>query len=435
MRLVEVFRKLGDRAGIHLILLIASISRLWNLHLPKDLVFDETYYVKDSYTLWRFGHETQWPVGANSDFIAGNLGIVTNEPQFVVHAPLGKWLIGLGMQVFGPANPFGWRVIPAVFGILAVWLVYLAAVRLIGSKRWALLPAFMLAVDGQAIVVSRTAILDGILATFLLLGFYLLLRSLTAEKPWGWLALMALTLGLGAGVKWSALIFLAVFVAYFMIHAGWHWKVILSRSYALFALPVAITAYLATWAGWFLTQGWGYRKNDVIASFIDFHQQMYRFHSTLQTPHPYEASPLTWLGMLRPTSFYYEESGSDVVAINPLGNPIFWAAGIVALGFLFSWFATNRDRLSLLVFSGYLAGYFPWILYSERTAFQFYSATFAPWIFLTITLMAYRYKLRRTVALGAVGAFLLFLYFLPLYLGIEIPFWFWASHMWLPTWV
>jgi hypothetical protein len=40
MRLVEVFRKLGDKAGIHLILLIASISRLWNLHLPKELVLD-----------------------------------------------------------------------------------------------------------------------------------------------------------------------------------------------------------------------------------------------------------------------------------------------------------------------------------------------------------------------------------------------------------
>jgi dolichyl-phosphate-mannose--protein O-mannosyl transferase len=49
--------------------------------------------------------------------------------------------------------------------------------------------------------------------------------------------------------------------------------------------------------------------------------------------------------------------------------------------------------------------------------------------------MAYRYKLRKTVAVGAIAAFLLFLYFLPLYLGIEIPFWFWASHMWLPTWV
>jgi dolichyl-phosphate-mannose--protein O-mannosyl transferase len=220
-----------------------------------------------------------------------------------------------------------------------------------------------------------------------------------------------------------------------MIHAGWHWRIVLSRSFALITLPIAITSYLVTWTGWFLTQGWGYRKADVLASFIDFHQQMYRFHSTLQTPHPYEASPLTWLGMLRPTSFYYEESGSDVVAINPLGNPIFWAAGIVALGFLFSWFATNRDRLSLLVFSGYVAGYLPWVIYSERTAFQFYSATFAPWIFLTITLMAFRYKLRRVVAIGAVLAFLLFLYFLPLYLGLEIPFWFWASHMWLPTWV
>jgi dolichyl-phosphate-mannose--protein O-mannosyl transferase len=114
---------------------------------------------------------------------------------------------------------------------------------------------------------------------------------------------------------------------------------------------------------------------------------------------------------------------------------VIWFAGIVALGFLFSWFVQNRDHVSVLVFTGYIAGYLPWLIYANRTAFQFYSVTFEPWILLVITLMAYRYRARRMVLVGSTLAFAVFLFFLPIYLGLPIPFWFWHWHMWIPTWI
>ena len=428
MRLVTWFRMIADRFGVIPIILLASVTRLWDLGSPNKLVFDETYYVKDSYTLWEAGHELAWPENADDAFNSGILTGHTANPEFVVHAPLGKWIIGLGMRVLGPSNPWGWRIMPALFGIAAVWLLFLIAKRLLGSERWALLPAFLLAIDGQAIVISRTAILDGIVTTFLLAGFYFLIRATSAFKPLPWLLLTGLALGAGAAVKWTGFIFLAVFVTYFLVASRWNWRVLLS-------VPVALATYLATWTGWFLTKGWGFRQNDVIGSFIDDHQQMYHFHSTLSMVHPYQSNPLTWLAMIRPTSFFFEESGAGVSAINPIGNPVIWLAGLASLGFLFGWFVQYRDKLSLLVFSGFVAGYLPWVIYLNRTTFQFYSVTFEPWIMLAIALIAYRYRAIRLVAVGATAAFVIFLYFLPLYLGTTIPMWFWQAHMWLPTWV
>jgi len=430
VRLIQLFRSVSDRFGVYPVLVLAALLRLANLGYPKSLVFDETYYVKDAYTLWRTGHELQWTKDVNNQFIAGDFSGVTEAPEFVVHSPLGKWLIGLGMQIFGPANPFGWRIIPALAGIASVWLLYLISLKLFGSKRWALLPPFLLAIDGQAIVISRTAILDGLVAFFILLGFWIFLRTLDHKKPWKLFLLLGAVFGAGAGVKWTALVFFAVFIGYYLLHVGFRkfWV-------ALVSLPALVLAYLATWTGWFVSRGWGYRDGDVLNSFIDYHRQIWQFHSNLASPHPYKSPAITWLADLRPTSFFWESKDGFATAINPIGNPVLWWGGIVALGFLVSWFFRNRDKLSVLVMTGYLAGWVPWLIYSERTAFQFYSVTFEPWIALAITLMAIRYRTQKLVVYAATGALAFTFFFLPLYLGISAPMWVWQIHMWLPSWI
>ena len=430
MRLIQLFRSVSDRFGVYPVLVLAALLRLANLGYPKSLVFDETYYVKDAYTLWQAGHELQWTKDVNNQFIAGDFSGVTEAPEFVVHSPLGKWLIGLGMQIFGPANPFGWRIIPALAGIASVWLLYLIAIKLFGSKRWALLPPFLLAIDGQAIVISRTAILDGLVAFFILLGFWIFLRTLDHKKPWKLFLLLGAVFGAGAGVKWTALVFFAVFIGYYLLHVGFRkfWV-------ALVSLPALGLTYLATWTGWFVSRGWGYRDGDVLNSFIDYHRQIWQFHSNLASPHPYKSPAITWLADLRPTSFFWESKDGFATAINPIGNPVLWWGGIVALGFLVSWFFRNRDKLSVLVLTGYLAGWVPWLIYSERTAFQFYSVAFEPWIALAITLMAIRYRTQKLVVYSAVAALAFTVFFLPLYLAISAPTWVWQIHMWLPSWI
>ena len=77
-------------------LLVAILTRLIGLGHPHELVFDETYYVKDAYTLSHLGYEGSWPADANLAFNAGHPEIYLDAPSFVAHPPIGKWIIALG---------------------------------------------------------------------------------------------------------------------------------------------------------------------------------------------------------------------------------------------------------------------------------------------------------------------------------------------------
>ena len=66
--------------GPILVTLIAAVLRFWNLGHPQALVFDETYYVKDGWTLLHYGYESSWPEDADADFEAGDTDIFLDEP-------------------------------------------------------------------------------------------------------------------------------------------------------------------------------------------------------------------------------------------------------------------------------------------------------------------------------------------------------------------
>ncbi|GAA3216607.1 hypothetical protein GCM10017690_32670 [Microbacterium terregens] len=143
-----------------LVTVLAGILRLWDLGRPHALVFDETYYVKDAWAQWILGYAAKWPDGANAAFLAGDTEGFTSAGSFVVHPPLGKFLIGVGMAIFGPDSSFGWRITTALFGTATVLVLYLVAKALTGSVAFATVASFLMAIDGLAIVLSRIALLD-----------------------------------------------------------------------------------------------------------------------------------------------------------------------------------------------------------------------------------------------------------------------------------
>jgi len=205
---------------------LGALLRFGNNANPATLVFDETYYVKDAYTLGLFGSERTWPEDANLDFEAGNTDVFEKVGSYVVHPPFGKWIIFLGLQLFGADSPFGWRFSTALLGTLVIPLVIFIAWRLIGSRVFALLAGLFIALEGQSIVMSRTAILDGILTFMVVLGLAILVladswwrdrvstkgRAALTIQPW--LILLGVVMGLASSVKWSGLYFLAFFGIY-----------------------------------------------------------------------------------------------------------------------------------------------------------------------------------------------------------------------------
>ncbi|MFF2316641.1 dolichyl-phosphate-mannose--protein mannosyltransferase [Arthrobacter sp. NPDC058097] len=342
--------------------LVAGILRFVRLDVPRSLVFDETYYVKDGYSLLVSGYERSWPDKANDAFVAGNPNVLLNTPEYVVHPPVGKWMIAAGMWLFGADNPFGWRFAAALTGTLSVALLALIAQKLFGSLILGGAAGLLLAVDGHHLVMSRTSLLDIFLMFWVLAAFGALLldrddgrRRLAARLgrqaaaspagrpsslqllsgPWlgvrWWRVVAGICLGLAVGTKWSALFFLAGFgllTVFWDLSArrtagirGWISAGIIKDGLLAFVsiVPVAAVTYVATWTGWFRSTDAYYRRwaetnpsaewgwlPDSVRSLAHYHLEAYKFHQGLSSEHPYEASAWSWLVMGRPTSFFYE---------------------------------------------------------------------------------------------------------------------------------
>jgi dolichyl-phosphate-mannose--protein O-mannosyl transferase len=95
---------------------------------------------------------------------------------------------------------------------------------------------------------------------------------------------------------------------------------------------------------------------------------------------------------------------------------------------------------------GVAAGYVPWLLYLNRTVFQFYTIAFEPYLVLALTCVIgiilgrsgdspdRRASGARVVVVFLVMAVLVSAFFYPLWTGMQIPFRFWQVHIWLPGW-
>jgi dolichyl-phosphate-mannose-protein mannosyltransferase len=514
------------RYGPPAVLLVAAVARLAGLGYPPHLIFDETYYVKDAWTLLHLGYEGTWPADnssdlpagfstANSAFEAGHLDFYSSVAQYVAHPPLGKWIIALGEVLAGGAgNSYGWRLSVAVVGILAVALLMLVAHRMFRTPLVTAVAGGLFAIDNQAIVMSRVGLLDNIVMFFALLGFWLvledrffserrlgawLMRRRRGIGDWGptlfwrpWLIGAGIAFGLCCAVKWSGIYFLAAFALYVVgtdlllrRRAGvrfWHLAGLLKQAPVVFVsmVPTALIAYLVGWTGWFVTaHGFdrryladgGTRFTGLLAWVPDpiqdlwaWTSQIYVFHTTLDSPHPYKAPASLWLIIARPTSMWWDSNagqcgdGSCVSAITDLPNPLIWYAAVAASLYLVVRFIRKREWQAALILMGFVGGYLPWLQYPNRTMFFFYSIAFEPYLLLalaaTIGLMVvrppradspdellaaeatYGLSVRRVLVLVfAVLAVIVSAFFFPISAGLPVPYWFWHIHMWSPTWI
>ena len=161
--------------------------------------------------------------------------------------------------------------------------------------------------------------------------------------------------------------------------------------------------------------------------------------------------------------------GYDVCseAITSIGNPLIWWASTAALFYLVYRLARYREWRVGLILMGMAAGYLPWLMYLNRTVFQFYTIAFEPSLLLGLTFcigvivkkLAAPHRvpnltasftndaatvspqLRDRSAVGAriVMIFLIMVtlvsaFFYPLWTGSQTSYEFWRLHTWMESW-
>ncbi len=102
-------------------------------------------------------------------------------------------------------NAPAWRLAGVVFGSILVGLIYLLAATMFSRRRVAILAAAFVAIDGMSYVMSRIAMNDIFVATFILAAYLLFWQVWSgrwARSAWWVLPLVGVFIGLAASTKW-----------------------------------------------------------------------------------------------------------------------------------------------------------------------------------------------------------------------------------------
>lgn len=430
-----------DTLALILTTLVAGLLRFVRLGDPKALVFDETYYAKDAC----------WYVNV-SESLCDTASEITQ-----VHPPLSKWIIAIGIRLFGYES-FGWRISAVVFGTISVALLYLLARKILRSTIGATIATGLLAIDFLHFVQSRIAMLDIFAVTFglacLLFVVYDRDRHLKPDAPPDRLRIWRLAAGAAGGAatacKWTGAFFL---LTAFVLVIAWEWsarrkagstrgaafnQVLVYEGPTIFlwliVLPVVV--YGATFFG---RIEWS--EGNWFQAFVDRHKYMVDFHKNLESHHSYESPAWSWLLVKRPVSYFFETApNGDYKEIFATGNPFVWWPAVLSVVYAAVRWFRSRDNWGpeAIIVLGFVATYMTWFLLSltgRPATFLFYVLPTVPFLCLALGYVASRigssWEAKSAIALFTVGAVAMFGFYYPLLANVGIPQRDWDRRIWV----
>jgi len=434
--------RVRDAAALAGVTVLAGILRFWHLGNPPRTVFDETYYAHDACVFVK------------------PASVCRGGPAYSEEHPLlAKWLIAAGIKVFG-FTPFGWRVVPATFGTLAVALTFLLAWRLLGSTVAATLAGGAFAIDGLAFVQSRVAMLDVFVTTFSLTTILCVVMDRDRDRRQDerlrdrpWLLAAGVTGGAAMASKWSGIPFLAMAVVLVLVwdrrqpraHRG-----VIRADLApvlIFLVAVPLAVYVLSFAGRLdgsvLAVPWD--RHSWAWAFVHRQAHILGFHADLRGPYPYESPAWSWPLLKRPVVFAFEDTGGTFREILALGNPVVWWGGSLAVVVCAArWIRGLRsDRIAGatpgpegVLLAGVAAGYLWWLpATSTRTfSFLFYFLPAVPFLCIALVRVGQltwgRVSGRAATGVVAVAAVVSFAFFLPVLTYRPLNADAWASRLW-----
>jgi len=439
----------------------AAAVRLVSLTTPAGLVFDEIFYARNA---CRFVIDTA-QCGID-DLVSG------------AHPPLGNWLIGIGIRLFG-YDEFGWRITSAVAGTLSVALLYLLVRRVLAghvaagaATVGAGAAAALLATDFLDLVQSRVAMLDSFVTMLVLavvlfvtldggrrrgprgedLGAPSWLRRLSLGRPWRLAA--GLALGSAVAVKWSggyvALGLVALLVAWEVAApntsddrpSGWRTAFRREAFPTLVLLGVVpVIVYLASYIGRvdgdLIALPW--REGSAWRGILEHQLAMLRFHLGLAGDHPYESAPWSWLLLKRPVAYSFASSAGAFREVLAIGNPLTWWPGAIALVVTgLRWIRAGAGLLRpevVLLIAG-LSTYLPWLVLSgsRSQVFIWYLLPTIPFLYGALGLwaaLAWRSLAGRiAVGVAALAVAASFAFFFPVLTAAPLTPDAWRSRIW-----
>ncbi len=392
--------------------------------------FDEVYFARAAY---EYTH-----------------GLATYE---WVHPPLGKLIQSIPVAIMG-MNPFSYRLMGNIAGILMIAVMYVFGKALFKKRGYALLAGLFMALDGFHFAQTRIGTVDSHLVLFILSSYYFMYRYLELRKKdllsskLHFLLLSGITIGCAIAVKWTGLFaglglailfFGHLYLTYFKTKKITKKEqkeiVTILFSCILYFVMIPILIYVGSY--FLFPRVSAYIVTD-FKELFSITESMYEYHSTLNATHPFSSNWYTWPFVTTPVWFYNMPLSDGYRAtISSVGNIAIWWGGFV--GILYSIYKAIKEkkRESILFCVAYLCLFCPY-LFIGRCMFLYHYFPVLPFSMLALVLLlktiTEKTKYKYTILIYLIITAFIFIYFYPIVSGLPLKESSIDLHKWFSTW-
>ena len=348
----------------------------------NGIFFDEIYHARTAYEM-------------ENDY----------ELYEVTHPVLGKEIISIGIAIFG-MNPFGWRFMGVIFGILMIPILYNFIKQMFKKTSVCFVGTFLFTFDFMHFVMSRIATIDTYAVIFTMLIYYFMYRyyqtsfyDTDLKKTLRPLFFCGMFVGIGFASKWNvAYGFIGIAILFFMnmykrykeyLHAKKKVEVEHSTDemdqkvyqsfrgnfvktifacVLFFAIIPCIIYYLSFIFIFDITNIGTYTKQ-----VIDYNVNMFQFHTGSLLYHPHQSPFYEWPFLVRPMLFRADLSLSgDFYGILCISSPLFCWGGTITMIMTLAYYIKTKDKKALFILIGYFSVWLPWIFVKRSTFIYHY---------------------------------------------------------------
>lgn len=463
------------------IFLLSVALRFWGLGRFNALVFDEVYYAKFA-----------------NNYLTGTHFFNAHPPLSQYIIAIGMWLgshLPFGQDTVNGLtgslrSTWSYRWLNALTGSFIPLVVGALAYQLNQRRSYAFIAALFAAADGLFLVESRYALNNVYLVILGLLGQLCFLVALGQPKQQRGvnLAVSGIFFGASACIKWNGLWFLLG--VYLVWVAAWVMQSVRSKVGSLelkntklsqtrlanltqlnvlhilwnFAI-IPVVTYSLLWIPHLQmnpTPGFWKAQHDILT----FHEKI----GSGPEVHPYCSKWYSWLLMWRPVAYFYQTARNTteqvpaypplpagaakvIYDVHAMGNPFLWWLSTAAIFLLLlmltlrflegvGWKSspTPHSWIALYLVLNWLANLLPWVRVT-RCIFLYHYMGSSVFSGLALAWLVDRWLHSdepdfRSAAVTIIFLVLLaFVFWLPIYLGLPLPFQGYRFWMWFRSWI
>ncbi len=367
-----------------------------------------------------------------------------------VHPPLGKAIQMIPMLFMG-MNPFSYRLMGNIAGILMIPALYILAKNMFKKRKYAILAGSLMALDTFHFAQCRLGTVDSFLVLFLLLSFLFMYQYISLTKKDSlWKRLIKLFfsgffVGCAIATKWTGLFGgLALAIIFFadLIYKNFgkdkHWTtdttlIILACVGCFIIVPILI--YVGCY---FMFPNMNPYQITDLSSLIEETKAMYQYHATLDATHPFTSAWYSWPYLYKPVWYYVSYfAGNMRSTISCIGNPAIWWPSILALVYVLIEAFRSRKKEYWFIIVAFLCMWLPYS-FIGRVMFLYHYFPALPFAMLAlVALFKYltdKLHLRHMIVIYFVVVLVFFLLFYPMASGMLIPGEYADFMQWLPQW-